>query len=74
MSREQGPGASRDATARDWRQPPTVHTLEPAQWNGRGGMSRKQGPREAGMRPAAIAAGRRRCAGSKCDDGSEAVE
>ena len=34
-------------------------------------MSREQVPRAARMRPAAIAAGRRRCAGSKCDDGSE---
>ena len=38
-----------------------------------GGMSREQGPRIAGMRPAAIAAGRRQHLRSNHDDGSEAV-
>ena len=36
-------------------------------------MSRKQGPRFAGMRPAAIAAGRRQCLRSNNEDGMEAA-
>ena len=36
-------------------------------------MTREQGPREAGMRPAAIAAGRRQWTCSNCDDGMEAA-
>jgi hypothetical protein len=35
-------------------------------------MSREQGPRYAGMRPAAIAAGRRQRFGLNHDDGTEA--
>ena len=35
-------------------------------------MSRKQGPRVAGMRPAAIAAGRRQDEHMNCNYGSEA--
>ena len=35
-------------------------------------MSRKQGPRYAGMRPAAIAAGRRQWQCSNHDNGTEA--
>jgi hypothetical protein len=37
-------------------------------------MSREQGPRFAGMRPAAIAAGRRQSLRSNHDKGSEAAE
>ncbi len=36
-------------------------------------MSREQGPREAGMRPPAIAAGRRQWPCSNYDDGTEAA-
>jgi hypothetical protein len=36
-------------------------------------MSREQGPREAGMRPTAIAAGRRQWPEWNCDDGTEAA-
>jgi len=36
-------------------------------------MSREQGPRVAGMRPAAIAAGRRQWLRSIHDDGTEAA-
>jgi hypothetical protein len=36
-------------------------------------MSRKQGPRAAGMRPAAIAAGRRQWLRSNHDHGTEAA-
>ncbi len=36
-------------------------------------MSREQGPRAAGMRPAAIAAGRRQCVGLNLNDGTEAA-
>ena len=36
-------------------------------------MSREQGPRFAGMRPAAIAAGRRQCYSEFCGTGSEAA-
>jgi hypothetical protein len=35
-------------------------------------MSRKQGPRAAGMRPTAIAAMRRQWLGSNCNIGTEA--
>ena len=37
-------------------------------------MSREQGPHAMGMRPAAIAAGRRQCLGSNCCNGSEAAQ
>jgi len=36
-------------------------------------MSREQGPHFVGMRPAAIAAGRRRLGALMCDRGSEAA-
>jgi hypothetical protein len=36
-------------------------------------MSREQGPRYAGMRPTAIAAGRRQLLRSNCDNGTEAA-
>jgi hypothetical protein len=37
-------------------------------------MSREQGPRAAGMRPAAIAARRRQWLGLNLNDGTEAAE
>ena len=37
-------------------------------------MSREQGPRHAGMRPAAIAAGRRQQFGLNYNDGTEAAK
>ena len=51
-------------------QPPGAKTKR----GGRGGgMSREQGPRFAGMRPTAIAAGRRRRLPTSCGKGTEAA-
>jgi len=74
MSKEQGPQPQAgDATGRDCRQPPTALRLGTVRRIGGGDMSREQVPREAGMRPLAIAAGRRQRAGSNSADGSEAA-
>ena len=71
MSREQGPREG-DATVRDCRRTPTVARRSCENGDGGGGMSREQGPRK-GMRPSAIAAGRRQELFMSCGSGTEAA-